>query len=261
MKIKTSAVSQLAGIALLCLLASGCLMTEDGSLAPVVKSQTLIAGHRNIYVVQTGDSIYSVAWAYELDYQRLADWNRLSPPFVLQVGQKLYIAGPASLADLKIKPMAPPPLPGPANQAIVAPAPLKMPMQGARPETLGVSHSPIKSGHWLCPVHGGIIRNFRQNNNKGIDIAAPMGTPVRAAADGNVVYAGTGVRGYGRLVIVRHSNDYLSAYAFNRSLAITQGMRIKQGDKIAEVGQDNHGRAASHFEVRLRGVPVFPQCD
>jgi lipoprotein NlpD len=111
----------------------------------------------------------------------------------------------------------------------------------------------------MWPVPGRVIDVFEEPRNKGIDLAGAEGDPVQAAADGEVVYVGSALRGYGNLVIVKHNDEFLSAYAHNRQVLVKQGQAVKRGQRIADLGKSDADRAKLHFEIRRRGVPVDPQ--
>ncbi len=131
----------------------------------------------------------------------------------------------------------------PEDAAPVVPAP-----------TAAVSETP----NWIWPSQGKVIGNFGENGAKGVDLAGTLGDPVKAVGDGKVVYVGTGLRGYGQMVIVKHDNNYLTAYAHNRKLLVTEGQAVTQGQKIAEMGNSDSDRVKLHFEVRKSGKPVDP---
>ena len=111
----------------------------------------------------------------------------------------------------------------------------------------------------MWPVPGRVLDGFEEPRNKGIDLAGAEGDPVQAAADGEVVYVGSALRGYGNLVIVKHNDEFLSAYAHNRQVLVKQGQAVKRGQRIADLGKSDADRPKLHFEIRRRGVPVDPQ--
>ncbi|MBA4742435.1 MAG: peptidoglycan DD-metalloendopeptidase family protein, partial [Azoarcus sp.] len=111
---------------------------------------------------------------------------------------------------------------------------------------------------WLWPASGEVIEGFEESSNKGLDIAGEPGDPVVAAAAGNVVYSGSGLRGYGKLVIIKHEDDFLTAYAHNRELLVKEGDKVSKGQKIAELGSTDADRPKLHFEIRKQGKPVDP---
>jgi lipoprotein NlpD len=195
--------------------------------APVVngwQQQTTTA--KNIYIVQKNDTIYSIAWAFNRDYRDLANINHLSAPYIIHVGQKLNMT-PSSTQP---KPVT--------NKAPKSPAPIS---------------------HWLRPAQGKVIKQFNlHKGNKGIDITGRLGEPVLASNSGIVVYNGSGLPGYGKLLIIKHNATFLSAYAHNRYILVKQGQTVTRGQKIATMGRDNSGQIILHFEIRQNGKPVDP---
>ncbi len=194
--------------------------------------------HGRHYRVKTGDTLYSVARRAGLNYKILARWNRIRPPYTIYIGQKLHLHPPVSTRKPSLKPVK----------------------AARRPKSKKIKQNFKKKLKvvWQWPLKGVIARNFHQTGAKGIDIEAPPGTPVRAIGNGSVVYSGTGLVGYGNLVIVKHDEIYLSAYGNNRRLLVKEGQRVKKGQIIAEVGQGRGRRSLLHFEIRKRGKPVNP---
>ncbi|MDA8389526.1 MAG: peptidoglycan DD-metalloendopeptidase family protein [Gammaproteobacteria bacterium] len=212
-----------------------------------------------------GDTLYSVAWESGRDYRQIARWNHLQPPYVLFVGERLRLTPPpapppvpAVAAPLSIASAAPvghPLLPAPVRQgAAVARAapPPKVRAAGGK-----VRVQPVRS--WIWPAAGRIISVYGgPSGNRGIDIAGNYGEPVRAAAGGRVVYVGSGLPGYGRLIIIKDNNDYLSAYAHNARLYVQEGGVVRQGQTIATMGNSGTDHVELHFEIRRHGNPVDP---
>ena len=159
-------------------------------------------------------------------------------------------------------------LPGAENAGVVvrpvaaagrAGAPVPAAASASAPSTASSSQNAVAEDIGLAwPANGQLIAGFDEAKNKGIDIAGKLGDPVLAAADGQVVYAGAGLRGYGNLVIVKHNNTYLTAYAHNQRLLVKEDQRIRRGEKIAEMGSSDADRVKLHFEVRRQGKPVDP---
>jgi lipoprotein NlpD len=254
------------------------------------------------YVVQRGDTLYSIALAFGQDYRDLARWNGLDDPSRLQVGQSLRVQAPADAAGSAVVaavPVAPasaaqvrpidspqplPPVTGatPASSAAspaaapsgataptaVPPAPATAPVSpstAAPPVVASRSPEPAAEPKatepalgWSWPAAGKVIEAFDDARNKGIDIAGKEGDPVLASNDGHVVYAGSGLRGYGNLVIIKHTDDFISAYAHNRNILVKQGQAVKRGQRIAEMGKTDADLPKLHFEVRRQGKPVDP---
>jgi lipoprotein NlpD len=224
-----------------------------------------------VHTVQRGDTLYSVALRYGVDVRELARWNGLGDTSVLSIGQTLRLTPPAGVAT--VTPVAPVgstevrPLPAPgAAEAIPPPvtatappsvAPSAVPPAVTKPEPM--KPAPVESSvQWQWPAPGKVIETFEETRNKGIDIAGNEGDPVLAAADGEVVYVGSALRGYGNLVIVKHNEEFISAYAHNRQVLVKQGQGVKRGQRIAEIGRTDADRTKLHFEVRRQGKPVDP---
>jgi lipoprotein NlpD len=226
-----------------------------------------------MYIVQPGDTLFSIAAAFGRDVKDLARWNNIDDPAVLRIGQSLRVAPPgneAAAAVLPVTPTAPAttrPLDGTSGPAPAAPAATSPPAAAApAPTTPGPlaaipeSKPPpaTPASDWIWPVNGRVIDKFDEKRNKGIGIAGKEGDPVVASADGQVVYSGSGLRGYGNLVILKHSDDFISAYAHNRQILVKQGQMVKRGQRIAEVGRTEATQPKLHFEIRRQGKPVDP---
>jgi len=262
------------GVALFsCLLLSSC---STPPAAPVVERGQPPTEKLLYHVVSTGDTLYAIAWRYELDFQRLAAANRLRPPYVLYPGQRLSL-------DLSAVTVSPPPrlarggavTATPVQQApvlqveptrsVTAAPPAKVsssPEKKPAPPPVVVNNPPPlpKGGwKWHWPARGKVSREYDTNKVlKGISIYTSSQTPVLAAAPGVVVYAGDGLRGYGKLIIVKHNDTQLSAYAHNHRILVSENQAVKQGEQIAEVGSDSSGRPRLYFEIREAGKPVDP---
>ncbi len=203
------------------------------------------------YRVKPTDTLYSVAWRYGLDYQELARWNGLSDPYRIYPGQQLVLIQPkvmpAPVAKAPPKPAGgrqPPPKP---VRSTTAKAPAKLPANNLKID-------------WRWPTQGTVLNrfSFKDLDKRGIDIAGQIGQPVHAVADGKVVYSGDGLAGYGNLIIVKHNESFLSAYAFNRVRLAQEGAQVRRGDKISEMGQNKDKKALLHFQIRKNGKPVDP---
>jgi lipoprotein NlpD len=241
--------------------------TESATSAPATPK----APAEGVHTVQRGDTLYSVALRYGVDVRELARWNGIGDTSVLSIGQTLRLTPPAGVAT--VTPVAPAgstevrplPAPGaveatppPATAAAPPPvAPSATPPAMTKPEP--VKPAPVESTvQWQWPAPGKVIETFEETRNKGIDIAGNEGEPVLAAADGEVVYVGSALRGYGNLVIVKHNEEFISAYAHNRQILVKQGQGVKRGQRIAEIGRTDADRTKLHFEVRRQGKPVDP---
>ena len=198
------------------------------------------------YTVKKSDTIYAIAWRYGLDYQQLARWNQITPDFKIFPGQRLRLDEPEN----------PTLVAGQSNQGNLT--------RKAAPATGKKTTETIKPGNkkvnWRWPTSGKIMNTFAADklDRKGIDIAGKLGQAVRAVADGKVVYSGNGLAGYGNLIIIKHNDTYLSAYAYNQQRLVKEGMTVKGGTVISKMGQHPDGTTRLHFEIRKNGKPVDP---
>ena len=212
------------------------------------------------YVVQRGDTLYSIAFRFGWDWKTLAARNGIPAPYVIRSGQIIRFGSSSAVAQARSS--APVTRSAPAVPVITqVQAPAK-PIQNqapARPVAVVTTPPPSTAG-WGWPAKGAVIGRFSSNGslNKGIDIAGELGEPVFAASDGAVVYAGSGLRGYGELIIIKHSDTYVSAYGHNRRLLVREGQQVKVGQSIAEMGSTGTDRVKLHFEIRRQGKPVDP---
>lgn len=242
------------------------------SAAPAV----VRSAKEGIYVAQRGDTLQNVALAFGVDQKDLARWNGIAEPTALIPGQTLRVTPPPEVAtaspitrsgQAEVRPLPPPgastpgaPAPSPPASLPPTVPPPAIPPVAAAPPTAPPepSRAPSSSLPWLWPTSGKVIETFDDPRNKGIDIAGNEGAPVQAAADGEVVYVGSAVRGYGNLVIVRHSDDFITAYAHNRKVLVAEKQSVKRGQPIAELGRSDADRPKLHFEIRHQGKPVDP---
>ena len=250
--------------------------TPATAASPAAAPAVVRAAKDGIYVAQRGDTLQNVALAFGVDQKDLARWNAIAEPGVLIPGQTLRVTPPADVATVspitrggqaEVRPLPPPgastpgptaPLP-PAALPPTGPPPAVPPVAAAPPMAPPEpSRAPSSSLPWLWPTSGKVIETFDDPRNKGIDIAGNEGAPVQAAADGEVVYVGSAVRGYGNLVIVRHSDDFITAYAHNRKVLVAEKQSVKRGQPIAELGRSDADRPKLHFEIRHQGKPVDP---
>ena len=211
------------------------------------------AGKPGYYTVQKGDTLTRIALDHGQAWRDVARWNNLGNPDVIEVGQVLRVSPPGASVEnsgVVVRPVA-------AAGRTGAPVPAAA--AASAPSTASSSQSAVAEDIGLAwPANGQLIAGFDEAKNKGIDIAGKLGDPVLAAADGQVVYAGAGLRGYGNLVIVKHNNTYLTAYAHNQRLLVKEDQKIRRGEKIAEMGSSDADRVKLHFEVRRQGKPVDP---
>ena len=212
------------------------------------------AGKPGYYTVQKGDTLTRIGLDNGQAWRDLARWNNLSNPDMIEVGQVLRVAPPGAAVEssgVVVRPVtssAAAPTNGTASTAKPAASAPSAPAPTAAMEDFSFA--------W--PANGQVIAGFDEAKNKGLDIAGKAGDPVLAAADGQVVYAGAGLRGYGNLVIVKHNNTYLTAYAHNQKLLVKEDQKVRRGEKIAEMGSSDADRVKLHFEVRRQGKPVDP---
>jgi lipoprotein NlpD len=243
-------------IGLLLLALFGC--TTNHHPAPIVNGWRLPSGQRSHYVVQKGDTFYSIAWAFDMDFRDLARINHLSPPYTLQAGRILYMGktAPARAANVHL---ASPPHKTLVLQQHAEPASVvnkPVPPQPHQP----ASENNSSITRWRWPAKGKVVQQFRpvSGGNKGINISGKVGEPIIAAAAGKVVYCGASLPGYGNLIIIKHNDRYLSAYANNKVLLVKEGQIVTAGQVIAQMGAGSDGRPELHFEVRMNGKPVNP---
>ena len=231
------------------------------------------------YIVQPGDTLYAVAFRLGMDYRTLAEINNIGPPYVIRVSQSLKTIdtgsealGEAADDTASVTPeqsvaVQPDRLESPPRQTPAAPASASQQADAVRPEagppshTLSTAKSATPNGpvdRWVWPAAGDVSRPFSDERHKGIDLAGQRGAPVMATAPGVVVYAGTGVTGYGALLIVKHNDTYLSAYGHNDELLAVEGEQVKAGQVIARMGSTDADSVKLHFEIRRDGRPVNP---
>jgi lipoprotein NlpD len=216
------------------------------------------------YRVKPGDTLYGISRNVKQKPADLAKWNNLPESRQVNIGQLLRVAPPgtsvtasAAASSASGGSKMPPLLPTPAQEKSAAQKPAaEKPAASEEHQSAVAANAP--KGTFVWPVHGEVVRKFGASGNKGIDIEGKVGTPVKAAAGGKVVYAGSGLRSYGRMIIVKHSNDYLTAYAYNEKLLVKEGDTVKQGATIADMGTGPSGAPALHFEVRKSGAAVDP---
>ncbi|MCZ6476292.1 MAG: peptidoglycan DD-metalloendopeptidase family protein [Gammaproteobacteria bacterium] len=186
-------------------------------------------------MVQPGESLYTIAWRYRLDYQDLARWNDLENPDLIYVGQRLSLRAAGATRPAQASSSAPQPRPLPPAPNLAPPT-------------------------WQWPAQGELVRAFGADSGlgNGIGIGGSVGQAIRAAAAGRVVYSGSGLIGYGQLLIIKHNDTYLSAYGHNNRLIVGQGDSVERGQTIAEMGIGPERQPQLHFEIRRNGSPVDP---
>ncbi|MCK4608379.1 MAG: peptidoglycan DD-metalloendopeptidase family protein [Gammaproteobacteria bacterium] len=249
---------------------SGC--ANSNNYAPVVDVWQQPQTANSYYKVQPGDTIYSIAWAFDIDYRDLAKFNNLSSPYKIEVGQRLRMtapskSGPKPEYKTKSKPTKEAKsshttkkvsTPTPSHHAYSKPKPQLSHKTTTHHKR--VPKAPPLPKHWLWPAHGKVVSRYAPHpgGNKGIDISGKFGEPVLASAGGTVVYSGSGLPAYGKLIIIKHSASYLSAYAHNAKLLVKEGQIVQAGQAIAAMGRTNGGQVELHFEIRRNGKPVNP---
>lgn len=250
------------------------------------------------YTVKKGDTLYALGLEFGFDYKEIARWNDIPPPYVIKVGQKLklkesattapqptaakpaeegVVATPIKLDDSpKAKPIGETTLAETITASAGTPPTISEPKatkipyseqavaeekkaEPAKPAEKPADKAAVEEDavDWAWPAPGKVLNNFTEAS-KGIDIAGDMGQPVLAAAPGKVVYSGSSLRGYGKLVIIKHNKTYLSAYAHNSQVLVKEGQEISKGQRIAEIGNTDADRVKLHFEIRKQGKPVDP---
>lgn len=294
---------------LLSFLLVGCVSTRH---APVVKNtpptENLSLDTKKYHTVQKGDTLYSIAKKYNIDYKNLANWNGIENPSAINVGQQLILSSPAQMTEPSIFALPDPEPSSQVEQSIsettnsissenpssavamlkIEPKALKLQYseqaisqlqesenilptaianrddekfaESEKSNTTIISTETTRDSsgiEWIWPTEGRISSHFSEST-KGMDISGKTGQPVLASASGKVVYSGTGLRGYGQLIIIKHNSTYLSAYAHNSKLLVKEGEIVSRGQKIAEMGNTDSKLVRLHFEIRKNGKPVDP---
>lgn len=241
--------------------------------APVGDHSKTPVQNPGYHTVQVGDTLYSVAFQYGYAVDQLARWNRLQPPYTIYKKQRLRVKPPPVSKQTKVSASLPKPRQTttiPRQTRAAKPVAASVPKTKKAPARSSVRSSTKISKKsndkknkkllWSWPANGKVIQGYnpRRAGKKGISIAGRSGDPIRAAAAGKVVYAGSGLSGYGRLIIVKHSKEFLSAYAHNRKLIARDGQWVGKGEIIARMGNSGTDRTRLHFEIRKQGRPVNP---
>jgi lipoprotein NlpD len=202
------------------------------------------------YRVQAGDTLFKIAFEKGLNYLDLAEWNQLADPDHIEVGALLRLNPPPAASASVAPPVVTTRSVAPAENVEVRPLP-------AEP-TLPPPREDGTPKQWTWPCRGPLLSHFGEGLNKGIDIAGSRGEYVQAAARGKVAYTGAGLRGYGKLIIIRHGKTLLSAYAHNARILVKEGQVVARGQIISEMGDTDANRVKLHFEIREFGKPVDP---
>ena len=259
-------------LALIALVLVGCgranvVQRERHTAAPARVQQAIPATGE--YRVARGDTLYGIAFRHGLDYRDVARFNGIRPPYTIYPGQIIRLR-PDAVATTRpsARPSSPARTantPPPRSTGQAAPPPTTRTPPPARPATpppTATSPAPSARGPiaWRWPADGQLVGRFvaGDQTRQGVDIAGNAGQPVRASADGVVVYSGAGLVGYGELVIIKHSDEWLSAYGHNRRRLVAEGESVKAGQQVAEMGRTGASRDMLHFEIRRNGKPVDP---
>lgn len=232
--------------------------------APVTDKSRTTSWRPKTHVVIPGDTLFSIAWRYGLKYEDLAKHNKINAPYIIRPSQIIHLNLQSSKqADNENGHVAS------KNVTITSKKEKVLPDASASSRKENKTHRVDSTNkiiaksyapQWRWPTSGTILSSFQGNDgfNKGIDLGGKLGEPVLAAAGGQVVYAGSGLRGYGKLLIIKHNETFLSAYAHNERLRVKEGDLVKVGQVIADMGSSGTDRVKLHFEIRRDGTPVDP---
>jgi len=203
----------------------------------------------SVHTVQRGETLFSIATRYDVTIAEISAWNGIGPPYTIMPGQTLQLVTPAARAPQKTE--------SKRHDKTTARKEAPPAVVTLKPSTPAPA-TPKAVTAWTWPTEGNVLSRFGSGTSKGIDIAGKSGQAIVAAAPGTVVYQGSGLRGYGQLIIVKHNTDFLSAYAHCERIVVREGNVIQRGQKIAEMGSTGTDRVKLHFEIRYRGNPVDP---
>ncbi len=232
---------------IVCILFLTCCLvacSSETNYAPVTDISTIEHIPKNgMYRVTSGETLYSIAWRYGLDYRYLANLNHIAPPYHVVAGQRIYLSHKLVRREKNNRSKNISPV---SSEYRDVPAIRYVEQSSSKPV----------SG-WRWPARGSILDSY-SSLNKGVNIGGHIGQPIYATASGQVVYNGNGLRGYGNLIIIKHNNAYLSAYAHNSVSLVKEGQRVRAGQEIAEMGNTGARQTMLHFEIRRNGRPVNP---
>lgn len=213
-------------------------------------SQSRIQTEKGYHIVDKGDTLYSIAWHYAKDYKDIAHWNAINPPYTIFPEQVIRLKPPVAATTAA----------QPANKEKLRKT-RKIAAKSAK-ETDSPAKKKISPKQtkvvWYWPTEGKLLRLNSPTSKKGVNISGKLDQTIKAAASGEVVYSGSGLLGYGKLIIIKHNETYLSAYAHNNRILVKEGMKVSRGQKIATMGIGNNGKPLLHFEIRMNGKPVNP---
>lgn len=253
-------------VSIMIIVLTGCspLKVKQGLVSSVDNTMAKIKGR---YIVKSGDTLHAIALDLDKDFVQLVKLNHLKKPYTIFPGQVLKLRGhiiaPVESREIAKKTRSQKAqskqVAKKSNQSQIKPIG-RAPGLNKQRKRAKQSLQAAKSLEWVWPATGRILSDFYQGTSqqKGIDISGVEQAPVYSAADGEVVYSGNGLRGYGNLIIVKHENNFLSAYAHNKKNIVKEGDHIRKGQKIAEMGNSGANRVMLHFEVRHHGKPVDP---
>ena len=218
----------------------------------------LLPGHENAgkpgyYSVKPGDTLIRIGLDPGQNWRDIGRWNSLENPNLIEVGQVLRVVAPQDSAQAVARPVSP----GAATSTPIGESPTQA-ATAAKPTPAPTSSGGEEELAWIWPAQGSVLAGFDEAKNKGLDIGGKAGDSVLASAEGRVVYAGAGLRGYGNLIILKHNNTFLTAYAHNQALLVKEDQTVRKGQKIAEMGNSDADRVKLHFEIRRQGKPVDP---
>ena len=229
---------------------------KEPTEATVSSGSTKYNRKQKSHIVNKGDTLYSIAWRYGHDYKTLASWNLIRPPFIIYPGQVIHFK------PGKRRALQPPPVidkqTGRGKKTAAKPSVRNTQKSGSTNKIGRKPSGKAASVRWRWPTRGKLLKSVSPTAQKGISISGKTGQRVVAAATGEVVYSGSGLRGYGKLIIIKHNDTYLSAYAYNQELIVAEGERVKAGQQISTMGLDSKGTPVLHFEIRKNGKPVNP---
>ena len=206
-------------------------------------------GKPGYYTVKQGDTLIRVGLDNGQNWRDIARWNQLDRPSQIEVGQVLRVIPPVGTTPVAVA--TPVPMQGAGPTAVTSPV--------IAPPAATPTKSLPDEPNWIWPTASNtVLAGFDESKNKGLDLGGKVGDSIFATADGKVVYAGSGLRGYGNLVILKHNDTFLSAYAHNQTLLVKEDQSVVKGQKIAEMGQSDSDKVKLHFEIRKQGKPVDP---
>lgn len=218
-------------------------VTRSATISPSTK----VHKNKSHHIVMRGDTLYSISWNYNLDYKQVAHWNNIKQPYVIYPGQLIRLLPPPVQKNIARK-TVPAETTNTEKQAVIV-----------KKTTKPVEQTQFaRNISWQWPTTGKLVDLNSPISKKGLNIAGKKGQLIKASASGSVVYSGSGLLGYGKLIIIKHNETYLSAYAHNSVLMVKEGDSVSGGQQIAKMGQDGNGQVLLHFEIRKNGNPIDP---